>query len=103
MAALGREPPSEPVKAYDLHHECHRAAFCLLRRGIVAGSPKLCSMESSFTLLRVAKDAERLGPGYRLVGLQPTIHNHQDTLDSLKLAPKYRSASGNGSAWKIHS
>jgi len=31
----------------------------------------LCSMESSFTLRRVAKDAEKLGPVYALVGLQP--------------------------------
>jgi hypothetical protein len=44
----------------------------------VAASPKLCSMESSFTLLGVVRAAERLVPGYALVGLQPTDDNHRE-------------------------
>ena len=58
---MGPEPPSEPVS----------------RRGIVAGSPNLCSMEFSFTLLRVAKHAETLAPD-AVIAMPPTIAKSQE-------------------------
>jgi len=69
---MGREPPSEPpssvmISSTSVAWQTSR----LSRRGCVVGSPKLCSMESSFTLLWVVRAVEKLGSHCGLVGLQP--------------------------------
>jgi hypothetical protein len=63
---LGREPPSEPAATRMI---CTTVtAFDAARAGSVAGSPKVCSMESSFDLLEVVRAAEKAESGYGLVG-----------------------------------
>src|SRR5215469_13408535 len=70
---LGREPLSGPAtKRMICTSSVGCGSFWLLAAGCVVGSPKSCSMESSFTLLGVARAAEKLGSGFVLVGLQPT-------------------------------
>ena len=57
----------------------------LLAAGRVVGSPKSCSMESSFILLGVVRAAEKLGSHFGLVGLQPTDqYRSSDPVDNRK-------------------
>jgi hypothetical protein len=46
----------------------------------------MCRMESSHNFLGVAKAAEKLGSGFRIVGLQPTDANPNQRHRSLTMA-----------------
>jgi hypothetical protein len=68
-----REPPFEPGTRRAIRTTNAGYAFQLpLAAGRVAGSPKLCSMESSFHSPLVTRAAESLDASCVLVGLQPT-------------------------------
>ena len=71
---VASSPPNRLPKRMTCTISIGCAFLWLLVEAVCCRESKMCRMESSFTLLRVAKAAETLVSGYGLVGLQPTGH-----------------------------